>query len=262
MTPKCFPAGVRVRLEGIDGLVKSEVRYPITKDNPVGGFPPQALGYLYFRPAEPQRLAAAAEIRFRLAASVETFAMGQDLKTPDGEPWHLPLFTMASNYNKPLYDKLVEEGLVTKDVDRSVMALLSSPEFRRILHGWRRGSNLLYTLSDPFTVDVSGMCFSVSALTESGFGQADWILPFVDRRNDGLGRPRMYRGIFPTVFFLYGLDFDCSQELSVFVSNHRIYLSTRGHAPWSFVFSLKFIRSNAWIPTMMDGFGNLKWENS
>jgi len=189
-------------MEAIDGLAKCEIHYRITKDNPGGGFPPQALGYFYFRPAEPQRPAAAAEIRFRLAASVETFAIGQDLKTPDGEPWCRPVFTLHAKQNKALYDKLVEEGLVTKDVDRSTMALLALPEFRAISNGWSRGATFLYTLSDTFTLDLWGGRYSITALTESGFAQAVWRFPFADVRYSELNRPRMYKGIFRLFFYM------------------------------------------------------------
>ena len=168
------------------------------------GFPSHALGYFYFRPAEPHRPATSASLRFRLAANLETFARGEDLRLPNGEPWSRPLFALNNKVGRHLYDKLIEEGLVTEDVDRSVKGLWSSEGFSTFLKCFYQSSTL-YKLSHPFTVDLSDSRQTLLALTESGFGRVQWRLPFTDERFIVEGRrriqPRRYKGNFQLSLF-------------------------------------------------------------
>ena len=160
-------------------------------------FPAEASGYLYFKPPEPHRPAVSAEIRFRPATTPEMFATGKDLEKPDGEPWGLPLFTLFDTGFRPLYEKLVEDGLVTQDVQQALISLSSSAKFRTFILGHRRCGSppVLHNLSDPFTIDLSTFCLSLFALTDTGFAHTMWHQPFRDDRND---YRLVYKGIFLT----------------------------------------------------------------
>ena len=160
-------------------------------------FPVEGPGYLYFKPPEPHRPAFSGEIRFRPATTPEMFATGKDLAKPDGEPWGLPLFTLINTGFRPLYERLVEDGLVTQDVQQLLTSFSSSAKFRSFILGHRRSGSppVLRSLSDPFTINLSAGEFSLFALTNTGFTHTMWPQPFRDDQNNW---PRLvYKGIFP-----------------------------------------------------------------
>ena len=174
----------------------------------------RALGYFYFRPAELHQPATAAGVRFRLAASPEAFATGEDLKLPNGEPWSRPLFTLITSLRgRPLYNKLVEEGLVSEEVVRSLTDLASSEGFGTLTYGFCRGSTILYNLSDPFTLDLSTTYHAFIALTDSAFDQAKWPDLFLDRsRNASKNGRAVYKGILPPQPSSLNLDLTRSRD--------------------------------------------------
>jgi len=83
----------------------------------------------------------------------------------------------------PLYEKLREEGFVPDDLDR-VLSTLPLKEYRR-------RSQRLYTLNDPFIVDFSakhkGTHFFY--ITEKGIGRMPFFNTFADFRDRPLGCP-------------------------------------------------------------------------
>ena len=169
-----------------------------------------ASGYLYFKPPEPHRPAVSGEIRFRLATTPETFTTGKDLEKPDGERWGLPLFTLINTGLRPLYEKLVEDGLVTQEMQKSLVSFSSSAKFRPFVMGHRSSGlpPVLYNLSDSFTIDLSTYRLSLFALTDTGFARTLWSPPFQDGRSKIVNSSGqlIYKGIFPNQQAEMGFD--------------------------------------------------------
>jgi len=154
--------------------------YQRSKDNASTGFPSNSIGYLYFRPAAPNRPRITGELRFRLATAPEHFERGEDLKLPSGEPWRRPLFTlMPTASHKPLYDKLVEEGLVSQAEDRVVADFCTTTGVPPFLRAWRYDWSVLYSLSDPFILHLSYPEQHMRGLTDTGIMHLVWqFTPF------------------------------------------------------------------------------------
>ena len=158
--------------------------YQRSKDKGTSGFPPNSVGYLYFRPPSPNHPRITGELRFRLATALEEFERGEDLKLPSGEPWRRPLFTLTPGAShKPFYDKLVEEGLVNQDVDRVVAEFCTTAGVPSFLRAWRYDWNVLYSLSDPFDVDFTYADHHMRGLTHTGIMHFMW--PFMPFRRPG-----------------------------------------------------------------------------
>ena len=132
-------------------------------------FPPNTTGYLYFRAAEPNRPRISGELRFRLCTTADEFAIGEDLKRPDGSFWRIPLFVIVrySSY-RPFLEKIVEEGLIPLELADNLLADAGEPVFPSLC------SSVLHELSDPFTWDLSSKMFW--AATDKGCLQAYWKL--------------------------------------------------------------------------------------
>jgi hypothetical protein len=80
-------------------------------------YPPDTKSFLYyFTPPEKPRIAA--ELRLRVTSTGEptSFETGSDLLLRNGQPWSRPLCVL-SKYNKPLYEKLREDGFIPDDLD-------------------------------------------------------------------------------------------------------------------------------------------------
>jgi len=166
------------------------------------GFPSYSTGYLYFRPAELNKPPISAEIRFRLAATLEDFSAGEDLKVPNGGVWRRPIFSLARAVScRSLYDKVVEENLIPHELQREIN-VIGSKDINNRSAAYRPDSTFLYTLSDPFILDISLAHKSISAVTPGGILSASWQTPFSDRRNSSYFSP--YHG---THFFIQCFNF-------------------------------------------------------
>jgi len=111
-------------------------------------------GYLYFQSAQPDKPQISGALRFRLAKTPDDFATGEDLKLPNGNPWSKPLFALAKYApNRHLFDKVLEDGLVSKEVHRFTDTLLEK-RGKAAYPAWE-DNIVLYTLSDPFIIDPS-----------------------------------------------------------------------------------------------------------
>ncbi|KDR82028.1 hypothetical protein GALMADRAFT_221917 [Galerina marginata CBS 339.88] len=122
-------------------------------------FPPEARGYLYYKPPADGRPDVSGSLRFRVLPSGSTsFDQGTDLRTPQGKHWQTLLYSIAKfdNY-RPVATMLAREGLVAS---RTLEQLRALPAFRI-----RNRSVVLYSLSEPFLTDMSYMPTSLFIIT-------------------------------------------------------------------------------------------------
>ena len=146
-----------------------------------GGFPSHSTGCFYFCPAEHGRPQLSASIRFRLASTVQDFSTGEDLKLPNGEVWNRPVFLLPKGPTyRPLYEKIVEEGLVSHEMDCEIQSLSSEGDSSRST--FYRTSTFLYTLSDPFVLDLSSRSKNIWGVSKAGTVMGKWLTPYCDRR--------------------------------------------------------------------------------
>lgn len=114
-------------------------------------FPENTRGHLYYCTPSQDRPRLSGSIRFRVLPSTSDhykgFADGTDLLRPDGRPWELPLYNVIHSAGyEPLVKKLLNENLLDTDLRDTVAKL---PRFNL-----RKSSDVLYTLSDPFTLPL------------------------------------------------------------------------------------------------------------
>ncbi|KAF8816989.1 hypothetical protein BYT27DRAFT_7237721 [Phlegmacium glaucopus] len=145
-------------------------------------FPPDTKAFLYYTipPGKPR---IAGELRFRVTLSDDpaSFASGSDLLRGNGQPWWRPLCTISKTY-VPLYQKLREEGLVPDDLD----AILSTFSHRYFIYTL---GQVLYTLDDTFTIDLSNDGHYISVITEQGKIMMPFRRHFFDNRASRGGTP-------------------------------------------------------------------------
>ena len=152
-------------------------------------FPPDTKAFLYYSiPSGKPRIAG--ELRLRVASSDDhaSFESGSDLLDKDGHPWTRPLYYLPQIYS-PLYLKLMEEKLVSDDLDRVLSSLLSVHPFPR----YHRPH--LYTLNDPFVVDFHTTRLSLFIITEQGVRILPFSRVFTESRSNCEGR-RPYTGAY------------------------------------------------------------------
>jgi hypothetical protein len=95
-------------------------------------WPDHSKGFLYYH-TPPNRPRIAGEVRFRLTPTNDpsTFEQGTDLCFDDTaydntftQTWKRPLYSLATNTStRPLYDKLIEEGIIPPELDKSIQSL-------------------------------------------------------------------------------------------------------------------------------------------
>ncbi|KDR78122.1 hypothetical protein GALMADRAFT_1302372 [Galerina marginata CBS 339.88] len=123
-------------------------------------FPDATIGVLYYhRPPGLHELSGG--LRFRLCPHVSLFSKGKDLEIDTGEPWHIPLYCLLrmEGWNS-IVSLLANDRLIDDQLVSDVMQLP-----RR---GAVSGSRLLFTLDQPFILDLQQETFS---------------LVFMDRKN-------------------------------------------------------------------------------
>jgi hypothetical protein len=108
-------------------------------------FPDHARGFLYYH--QPSNLLPiAASIRFRCTPSNDpaTFELGEDLLSPDGLPWQVPIPTILYVKSYQMREYLLRAGIVTED---QVL------QWKRVLNGKLiHRHHALYRLDQPFIV--------------------------------------------------------------------------------------------------------------
>lgn len=155
-------------------------------------FPDSTCGFFYFHPAPNGRPRISGEVRFRMARNPTEFDAGEDLKIPSGEVWSRPVYSLAAHRNlRPLYAKLVEEGLVAPDLHDAIKARVEGKR-RRLMY---TRCTILYTLQDPFIFDLSSPTKSFWALTENDLAVGELQKIFTDTR-DTYGTFNPYAGVY------------------------------------------------------------------
>ncbi|RXW23109.1 hypothetical protein EST38_g2746 [Candolleomyces aberdarensis] len=121
-------------------------------------YPPGIQGWFYFHRL-PNRHVAAGELRFRVinlpeggveknADSKPYFNAGWDLMKGK-EPWRIPLLGLRKCY-PPVYQKLMLEGVITKQMDNDINRLLP-PTLQ-----YNAKSRIIERVTDPFFIDFAG----------------------------------------------------------------------------------------------------------
>jgi len=159
------------------------------------GFPSHSTGYFYFCPAEHNRPPLCASVRFRLASTLEDFSAGEDLKLPNGEVWNRPIFVlpMGPTY-RPLYDKIIEDGLISFELDSKLRSFAPGANDSRAFY--HHDSTLLYTLSDPFILDVSCRTKNLWGADKDGVARGVWLKPYCEARKSSKYMSP-YKGTYP-----------------------------------------------------------------
>jgi hypothetical protein len=174
-----------VKAPGIkyDGIYKEEMWTYLP-------YPPGAKAFLYYS-MPPERPRMAGELRLRLASddNFASFESGSDLLLTNGRAWSRPLYSL-SKYYRLLYEKLREDRLVPDDLDAAISTFPSlKPCYNRF--------NPLYTLNDPFVVNLNTYILDFWVFTEQGMG----------RLMEGRGRVRPYTGAYPSIFLISNIDY-------------------------------------------------------
>ena len=149
-------------------------------------WPIYSRGFLYYL-CPLNRPQIAGELRLRLTPTndASTFHQGKDLCFTEpnsigavGQPWKRPLYSIATNLNsRPLYDKLLEEGLVSPNLDKSIQSL---PKLTLMYSRCQ----VIYALYDTFTLDLSSDWVTLVAVTETGIAAIRILRQFRDLRVD------------------------------------------------------------------------------
>ena len=139
-------------------------------------FPENTHGYLYYCTPPQDRPPVSGSFRFRVLPYTSDppkgFAEGTDLLRPDGRPWELPLYSaIHSQKYAPLVQKLLDEKLLDTDLLKTVAKL------PRIYI--RNSSNVLYTLSDPFTLSLGQDRFII-IITKDHLKKFRFCSPLID----------------------------------------------------------------------------------
>ena len=172
--------------------IHQRIKLPLYNGERQRDFPANTMGYLYFQPAEADRPRISGTLRFRLASTPEDFATRKDLRRPDGEVWQAPIFALAKFPSfKPLFDKIVEEGLIPEDLHQSINALLLDKG--KAAFPPLGNDAVLYTLSDPFRLNLSFRSQTLWTVTDNGCLSASWISPILETTGGKCIRP--YQGI-------------------------------------------------------------------
>ena len=176
----------------IDGPnIHQRLKLPLYHGEKERDFPAKTTGYLYFQPAPAKRPRISGTLRFRLAATPEEFAKSEDLKRPDGKVWQAPVYVLAKHPSwKPLFDKIMEDGLISQDLHTSINTLLS--EKGKTALPVLGNDGVLYSLSDTFKLDLSFRSQTLWAVTDKGCLSAIWQSPVVEMKGNKFPRP--YQG--------------------------------------------------------------------
>ncbi|KAI0313346.1 hypothetical protein OF83DRAFT_1175770 [Amylostereum chailletii] len=117
-------------------------------------FPPKTHGFVYYHPPTDTPPVNEGHLRIRVTESADpaSFAHGQDLLYPDGQPWYVPAGRMAvTGSYRAFCVALVNDGLVTE-------AQLASWSVRYSARGKR--SVVLHDLQTPFAIN-----FGIGSIT-------------------------------------------------------------------------------------------------
>jgi hypothetical protein len=145
-------------------------------------YPPDTNAFLYYTtPLGRPRIAG--ELRFRVISSDDpSFASGSDLLRTNGQPWSRPLHILPQCY-PVIYEKLREEGLIPDDLHAVLSAFpKKSSKYSRSQH--------LFTLHDPFIIDLNSSTRVLYMITEKGRERFPFRSIFSDQRlvRDGITR--------------------------------------------------------------------------
>ena len=152
-------------------------------------FPPGSHGFLYYY-TDPNLPAVAGEVRFRLTANNEpsSFNSGRDLLRPYGLPWAISLLNISHvKYRDPLKRQLLEDGLVDPRVMQRCERLFRNTKWNIAPH------IILYSLHQPFVVDMGAASFDVGVVTNDSESIHRCSIRAVFR----VDRRRPYTGAFP-----------------------------------------------------------------
>jgi len=150
-------------------------------------WPDNSQGYLYYH-SPPSRPRIAGEVRFRLTPTGDpsTFEQGADLcfdDTPNShdentisQPWKRPLYSLATNSStRPLYDKLIDEGFIPPELDKSIQSL------PKLIFMYSR-CQIVHSLYDTFILDLHSDWITIVAVSESGISHIQLLRQFRDFR--------------------------------------------------------------------------------
>ncbi|KAG5638639.1 hypothetical protein H0H81_011358 [Sphagnurus paluster] len=115
------------------------------------------------------------EIRFRLTAHNDPalFDSGTDLLGPSGEPWGIPLVTVL-NFSR--YKALKEQLELDKLLDQDLKLICDTPPLIS------RRSRVLYTLEQPFYLDLAARNFELRLVLSNSVGRIRVNNTFYDHR--------------------------------------------------------------------------------
>lgn len=111
-----------------------------------GTFPPGSRGFFYYH-QPPNLPTIAGEIRFRLTPTdvPTSFHLGTDLMTKYGMPWRYQIFRTAHSENyRRLWDGLLRDGLVTREMQLECQKYLGSPP------RFKLANDFLFAFDQPF----------------------------------------------------------------------------------------------------------------
>ncbi|KAF9479085.1 hypothetical protein BDN70DRAFT_711145 [Pholiota conissans] len=144
-------------------------------------FPPDTKGYLYFHHS-PGKPALHGGVRFKLCNGLEEFQEGSDLLIPSGEVWDISVAEIISfSQQRPLLKFVRGEKLIGDDIVEDV---------RKNLHRWfrKKSPHCIYSLSDPFIIDVSVERGHTNILTRKKLVRVSflpWFFVEYGRMNEG-----------------------------------------------------------------------------
>ena len=138
-------------------------------------FPENTHGHLYYCTPSQDRPPLSGSFRFRVLPSTpdhpKSFAEGNDLLRPDGRPWGLSLYgAIHTSGYAPLVQKLLDENLLDAYLLNTIAGLPRT--------NLRFSTDVLYTLSDPFSLSLS-QSKHITVITEDHVAHFRF-LPFID----------------------------------------------------------------------------------
>ncbi|KAF9473043.1 hypothetical protein BDN70DRAFT_900084 [Pholiota conissans] len=135
-----------------------EFVYETTANGRRERFPAGTRGFLYYHTGSTD---LAGEVRLRICDNANSFAKGHDLLVRGVRPWFIDLLRLVRwpSY-KLLVDILIKDGLVTHHTVDSV---------RKIPSVSRGPKHTIFTLSDPFYIDLQSNHHKLNVCTEDYF---------------------------------------------------------------------------------------------
>jgi hypothetical protein len=149
-------------------------------------WPLHSQGFLYyFCPLNRPRIASELRLRLTPTNDASTFDQGKDLcfTQPNpvgavGHPWRRPLYSIAKHSgSRPIYERLVEEGLVSPELDKSIQSL------PKLTFMYSR-CQIVHSIYDTFILDLASDWITLVAITESGIAKIRILRQFRDFRFD------------------------------------------------------------------------------